>query len=240
MSGRQPKFWALVPAAGKGARMKSNVPKQYLKLGHQSVLEHTLDSLFSCPAIAGIVLVLSANDRYWTKLNYRLTSEHIRGPLEIVAGGTKRYDSVLSGLRHLSGIADPDDRVLVHDAARPCVRRQDIELLIERVGQSPDGGLLGMPVADTMKRIKNEQVISTVEREGLWHALTPQLFPLGILQLALSAAIEKGQRITDEAFAMEQAGYHPLMVEGRADNIKVTLPADLARAAYYLQIRGDV
>jgi 2-C-methyl-D-erythritol 4-phosphate cytidylyltransferase len=239
MEDRQPKFWALVPAAGTGTRMQSNVPKQYLKLGNRTVIEHTLDTLFGCASISGIILVLSTNDPYWPKLGYRLKSEHIKGPLEIVTGGAKRCHSVLNGLKHLSGIADENDRVLVHDAARPCVRCEDVELLIKQAGQSPDGGLLGMPAADTMKRVVDGQVRSTVDRTGLWHALTPQLFPLGALKAALTAVIEKGCLVTDEASAMEQAGYHPFMVEGHVDNIKVTLPADLARAGYCLQVRRD-
>lgn len=239
MSDRQTKFWALVPAAGTGTRMKSNVPKQYLKLGNQTVIEHTLDALFGCASISGIILVLSSNDPYWPALGYRLKSEHVKHLLEIVTGGAKRCHSVLNGLEYLSGIADESDRVLVHDAARPCVRCEDVELLIKRAGQSPDGGLLGMPAADTMKRVVDGRISGTVDRTGLWHASTPQLFPLGTLKAALSSAIENGGHVTDEASAMELAGFRPEMIEGHADNIKVTLPADLVRAEHYLQIRGD-
>jgi len=240
MGNRQPKFWALVPAAGSGTRMKSNVPKQYLKLGNQTVIEHTLDTLFGCASLSGVVLVLSANDPYWPELSYRLKSAHAGRGLEIVTGGSKRCHSVLNGLQHLSGVAHEHDRVLIHDAARPCVRREDIELLIAKAGNLPDGGLLGTPVTDTMKRIVDGRVSRTVDRAGLWHALTPQLFPLGELQAALTAVIEKGGLVTDEASAMEQAGYHPFMVEGHADNIKVTTPADLACAEFYLQVRSDL
>lgn len=239
MGNRQPKFWALVPAAGTGTRMKSNIPKQYLKLGSQTVIEHTLDTLFSCASLSGIVLVLSPNDPYWPELGYRPGSEYVGKGLEIVTGGSKRCHSVLNGLQHLSGIAHENDRVLVHDAARPCVRHEDIELLIAKAGNTPDGGLLGVPATDTMKHIVDGRVGSTVNRTDLWHALTPQLFPLGALQEALAAVIEKGGLVTDEASAMEQAGYHPFMVEGHADNIKVTTPADLACAGFYLQVRSD-
>jgi 2-C-methyl-D-erythritol 4-phosphate cytidylyltransferase len=156
--------------------------------------------------------------------------------LEVVNGGAERCHSVLNGLDMLAGKAAPDDWVLVHDAARPCVRRDDIRALISAVSADSDGGLLGVPVADTMKRVTADgRVAATVDRGGLWHALTPQMFRLEPLRAAMLQAITSHSLVTDEASAMELAGYRPLMVQGHRDNIKITLPADLALAAFYLQ-----
>jgi len=143
---------------------------------------------------------------------------------------------VLNGLEHLAGTAGVDDWVLVHDAARPCVRRQDIEMLMTRLEDHEVGGLLGVPVADTMKQVDSDSMIlKTVERDGLWRALTPQMFRLGPLRDALQQAIASGVMVTDDASAMEMAGYRARMVEGQADNIKITRPADLQLAEFYLQ-----
>ena len=135
--------------------------------------------------------------------------------------------------------ASDEDWALVHDAARPCVRCEDIERLMTTLESSTEGGLLGVPVADTMKRVDEDACISTtVDRDDLWHAYTPQMFRVGVLRAALQQAIENGQQVTDEANAMELAGYRPRMVQGSRDNIKITVPSDLALAAFYLQA-GD-
>ena len=224
--------WAVVPAAGAGRRMSANIPKQYLPLGGKTVLEHTLDTLLACRQLAGVVVVLSADDAYWPDLQGRYARER----LEAVTGGAERCHSVLNGLRHLAGKADADDWVLVHDAARPCVRLTDIDTLIDTVSSTVYGGLLGVPVADTMKQVDGDKrITATVEREGLWHAYTPQMFRAGLLQSALQQAIDDDLLVTDEASAMELAGYRPCMVQGQRDNIKITVPADLELAAYYLQ-----
>jgi 2-C-methyl-D-erythritol 4-phosphate cytidylyltransferase len=226
------KYWAIVPAAGAGRRMGAGVPKQYLQLGAQTVLEHTLDRLLDCERIAGIVLVLSPVDEFWPGLRGRYADCHI----EIVTGGAERCHSVLKGLDHLVAAASANDWVLVHDAARPCVRVTDIERLMDDLADGEQGGLLGVPVADTMKRVDGElQVTATIERAGLWHALTPQMFRIGALRTALQQAVSTGCLVTDEAGAMELAGHRPRMVAGHRDNIKITLPADLALAAFYLQ-----
>ena len=226
------KYWAIVPAAGAGKRMGVTVPKQYLQLGSQTVLEHTLGRLLDCERIAGVVLVLSPDDEFWPALRARYAGRHI----ETVAGGAERCHSVLNGLNHLAAGAGADDWVLVHDAARPCVRAADIERLMDALAGGEQGGLLGVPVADTMKRVDGElQITATVERAGLWHALTPQMFRIGALRAALQQVISTGLLVTDEAGAMELAGHRPRMVEGHRDNIKITLPADLALAAFYLQ-----
>jgi 2-C-methyl-D-erythritol 4-phosphate cytidylyltransferase len=226
------KYWALVPAAGAGMRMGSAVPKQYLQLGSQTVLEHTLDRLLECERIAGVVLVLAPADEYWPALQERYAGRQV----DTVAGGAERCHSVLNGLDHLAARAAADDWVLVHDAARPCVRAADIARLIDVLGSAGQGGLLGVPVADTMKRVDAELLVTgTVERAGMWHALTPQMFRIGALRAALQQAIRRHCLVTDEASAMELSGHRPRMVEGHRDNIKITLPEDLALAAFYLQ-----
>jgi 2-C-methyl-D-erythritol 4-phosphate cytidylyltransferase len=216
--------------------MSTNIPKQYLPLADKTVLEHTLDTLLSCQPFAGVVLVLSDGDGYWESIQGRYLDQ----PLETTIGGAERCHSVLNGLKQLAGRAREDDWVLVHDAARPCVRLSDIEKLISALSSSTDGGLLGVPVADTMKRADSEhRITATVDREGLWHAYTPQMFRVGRLRAALQHAIDNDLLVTDEASAMEHAGYQPRMVQGQRDNIKITVPADLELAAWYLQARAQ-
>lgn len=217
--------------------MSTNIPKQYLPLADKTVLEHTLDTLLSCRQLAGVVLVLSAGDGYWESIQGRYLDQS----LETTIGGAERCHSVLNGMKQLAGRAAEDDWVLVHDAARPCVRLSDIEKLISTLSASTDGGLLGVPVADTMKRADSEQrITATVDREGLWHAYTPQMFRVGQLRAALQHAIDNDLLVTDEASAMEHAGYQPRMVQGQRDNIKITVAADLELAAWYLQARTQV
>jgi len=226
------KFHAVIPAAGAGSRMGVDIPKQYLTLAGQTVLEHSLDVLLACEQIATVVLVLSADDERWPEIMHRYKDSRV----ETVTGGAERCHSVLNGLEHLAGSAGVDDWVLVHDAARPCVRQQDIEMLMTRLEDHAVGGLLGVPVADTMKQVDSgNMILKTVERDGLWRALTPQMFHLGPLRDALQQAIASGVMVTDDASAMEMAGYRARMVEGQADNIKITRPADLQLAEFYLQ-----
>jgi len=228
------RFWAIVPAAGAGTRMGTDIPKQYLMLGDSTVLEHTLGTLLSCQRLSGVILVLSQIDERWTEIAPRYTGQ----ALKTVVGGQERCHSVLNGLDYLATRASDNDWVLVHDAARPCVRREDIEQLISTLEDSSEGGVLGVPVADTMKRVDTEVRISgTIDRNGLWHAYTPQMFRAGALRAALQQAVADGQQVTDEANAMELAGYRPRMVQGARDNIKITVPSDLPLAAFYLQSR---
>jgi len=227
-------IWTVVPAAGAGRRMSANIPKQYLPLGDKTVLEHTLDTLLACKQLAGVVVVLSEDDDYWQDIQGRYLDQQ----LETVTGGAERCHSVLNGLAHLAGKVSADDWVLVHDAARPCVRLTDIETLINTLSSTADGGLLGVPVTNTMKQVDAVgRITATVAREGLWHAYTPQMFRAGMLRAALQHALDNDLLVTDEASAMELAGYQPLMVQGRQDNIKITVPSDLELAAFYLQTR---
>jgi len=227
------RYWAVVPAAGVGRRMGADRPKQYLRLAGRTVLEHTLARLLGHARIAGVVVVLAADDPYWDELGLR----HPR--LQRATGGAERCHSVLGGLRCLQGQAAAQDWVLVHDAARPCLHPSDIDRLIDGVGAGDCGGLLGVPVSDTLKRCDSHgRILDTVSREGLWRALTPQMFRLAQLSEILAQAVAEPQRITDEASAMELAGHRPRMIEGRADNIKITRPDDLRLAEIYLQQGG--
>jgi len=223
-------FWGVVPAAGAGRRMGGPIPKQYLQLAGRTVLEHSLGRLLDHPRIVGLCVALSPEDERWADTAYAADPRVLRA-----VGGAERCDSVLNALEALRARAREEDWVLVHDAARPCLRRDDLDRLITRLENHPVGGLLGMPVRDTMKRADAAgRVMATVERNGLWHAYTPQMFRLGPLRQALLAARERDLQVTDDASAMELAGHAPLLVEGRPDNIKITRPADLALAEFYL------
>jgi 2-C-methyl-D-erythritol 4-phosphate cytidylyltransferase len=221
----------VIPAAGAGRRMQSSVPKQYLSLLGRAVLAHSIGRLAAHPAVCGITVALDAYDAYWDKLDLGLDV-----PLERVNGGEARCHSVLNALGALRKHADADDWVLVHDAARPCLRADDLRRLIDTLSDHPVGGLLAVPVHDTMKRADHGgQILDTVPRDGLWHAQTPQMFRLEALFKALRHAVDGGIAVTDEAMAIELTGARPLLVEGHADNIKITRPDDLALAEFYLQ-----
>ncbi len=223
------KYWAVIPAAGVGRRMQSDRPKQYLLLHGKTVLEHTLVRFLEHPRISGVVVVLTEGDPYWQAL--ALTHPK----LVTAPGGEERCHSVLNALQVLRTQAAEDDWVLVHDAARPCLRHEDLDHLIQSLSDHPVGGLLGLPVADTMKRTAaDDTVIETVPRDHLWRALTPQMFRLGELYDALDTALRNNQLVTDDASAMELAGKVPKMVEGHGDNIKITRPQDLMLAQLYL------
>ncbi|WP_313487263.1 2-C-methyl-D-erythritol 4-phosphate cytidylyltransferase [Atlantibacter hermannii] len=218
---------AVVPAAGIGSRMQSDCPKQYLTIGDHTILEHAVASLLRHPRVGRVIVAVSPTDRQFDALplahNPRVTR---------VDGGRERADSVLAGLKAAAGAA----WVLVHDAARPCLHPDDLNALLALTAYSRVGGILAAPVRDTMKRGEPGQplIAHTVERTDLWHALTPQLFPLDLLRDCLIRALDEGATITDEASALEHCGYHPELVPGRGDNIKVTRPEDLALAAFYL------
>jgi 2-C-methyl-D-erythritol 4-phosphate cytidylyltransferase len=227
------KFWAVVPAAGVGARMASDRPKQYLPLAGKTVIEHSLDRLLNHSLISGAVVAISEADEYWSELGSRYTQQSAK-PLHIAPGGAERCDSVLNALRVLAAFADENDWVLVHDAARPCLRPADIDTLIQQCQSHPVGGILAVPVKDTIKQADaNGAIKTTVDRDSLWHAQTPQMFRLGSLRDALERALAEGAVITDEASALEHVGRQPLLVEGHADNLKITRPEDLPLAEFY-------
>lgn len=226
----------IIPAAGVGRRMGTDTPKQYLLLNEKTVIEHTLDVFDTHDSISEIVVAVSKEDEYWPSLNLNFLK-----PLHKVNGGKERCDSVLNGLKFLEDKVGADDWVLVHDAARPCLRNEDLTLLLEELLEHEVGGILAVPVRDTMKRsIENTNIIKeTVDRESLWHALTPQMFRFGLLKNALESALNNNEVITDEASAVELAGYQPILVEGHADNLKITRPEDLALAAFFLRQQKD-
>ncbi|AUM11694.1 2-C-methyl-D-erythritol 4-phosphate cytidylyltransferase [Ketobacter alkanivorans] len=226
------RIWCVVPAAGVGKRFGSSMPKQYLELNGKTVVENTLERLLELADIAQVIVAISPEDKRFQGLKI---ATHSR--IKAVTGGNERCHSVLNGLRYLSEVGDAQDWVLVHDVARPCVRSADIGKLIDQVDQfDAVGGILANPVRDTMKRANRlNQIAETVDREQLWHALTPQLFRLGALRKAIEAALAEGVMVTDEAGAMERMGHQPLLVEGHYDNIKITHPQDLPLAALFMQ-----
>lgn len=245
------RYWCVVPAAGVGKRMGSDIPKQYLPLGDSTVLQKTLLKLQKIKQLEAVVLCLSSEDEWWAGLSDNYCSDEGQAVI-IAAGGKERSDSVLSGLEALAGQASENDWVLVHDVARPCVRVNDIQALIEQASQHEVGGLLAMPVRDTMKRavvveggrdrgeVAVAEVQGTVCRENLWHALTPQMFRYGDLMRAMTDALNVNHPITDEASALERLGKQPLLVEGHPDNIKITHPEDLALAALFLKQQASL
>ncbi len=225
-----PRYWAVIPAAGIGTRMHMETPKQYLTLHGRTILEYTLARFCEHPSISGIVVVLAPEDPYWETLT---VSGHEK--ITTTVGGVERYHSVRNGLAALMGTAEDDDWVMVHDAARPCLRREDIDNLITTLEDHPVGGILAIPVRDTMKRAgENGEISETVDRECLWHALTPQMFRLRLLKTSLEQAVAEKRPVTDESQALEQAGYRPLLVPGNPDNIKITHRNDLPLAELFL------
>jgi 2-C-methyl-D-erythritol 4-phosphate cytidylyltransferase len=226
-------LWCVVPAAGKGLRVGGDLPKQYLPLSGRTVMQCTLDRLCQLPVEAVIVPVAAGDTRAAT-LDYRDAAL-----LRFVPGGAERADSVLAGLESIANQAADEDWVLVHDVARPCVRIEDIEHLLAVVADHPVGGLLANRVRDTMKRGLGDEVVETVDRAGLWHALTPQVFRFGLLREALLAARAAGRTVTDEAQAVELRGEKPLLVEGARDNIKITYPEDLQIAEAYFALQRE-
>ena len=223
-----PNFWALIPAAGVGSRMAADRPKQYLELAGKTIIEHSLACFLDHPQLLGVVVSLAADDPYWPNLACA------RDPrIQRAEGGRERADSVLGGLLRLSELgAQERDWVLVHDAARPNLARSDLDLLLAELADDPVGGLLAVPARDTLKRAGTDgRVLATVDRAPIWQAYTPQMFRLAELQRALADALLAGVAITDEASAMEWAGQAPRLVEGRADNLKVTRPEDLQSLA---------
>jgi len=240
-SSQAPAYWAVIPAAGVGKRMLSATPKQYLPLLDKSILFHTIALFIRHPRISGIVVAISEGDEYWPEVKSQLEAElqqEYNKPLLIAPGGKERSDSVLSALNSTSEYITEHDWVLVHDAARPCLIADDIDKLITELSEQPVGGLLGLPMADTVKLCDNHHAVqNTIDRSQLWRALTPQMFRYGLLHQALKNAQDNDLAITDESSALEILGYQPLMIEGHNENIKITLPGDLALAEQFLKNR---
>jgi len=220
--------WAIVPAAGRGARFGGERPKQYLEVAGKTVLAHTLGVLLRHPEVSGVVVVLAAGDQDWTDTALSILNDAAGKSIIACTGGSERADSVLAGLRELPGSVADDEYVLVHDAARPNLHPFDLDVLLKRGRADPVGAILAAPVRDTLKRADSAgRIDTTTPRESLWRAMTPQYFPRGTLTRALESARAAGVSVTDEAMALERLGLHPLLVEGREDNLKITTPADL-------------
>ncbi len=227
-------LWGIVPAAGRGVRFGGERPKQYVEIAGKSLLLHTLERLACMDQVAGLVVVIAADDAFWSSPQ-RIADK----PVVTVTGGIDRAASVLAGLAALDGRIPVDEFVLVHDAVRPNVSATDIARLMT-LGIPAGGALLAAPLRDTLKRADSDsRVVATEPREHRWRAMTPQLFRRDELASALTDAQAAGVTVSDESMAMERAGYHPLLVEGRDDNIKVTTRADLAFAEFVLVGAGN-
>ena len=226
-----PRHYAIVPAAGSGSRFGAEKPKQYLDLLGRPLIFHTLAALVACPDIERVWVVLAPDDPWWPRYDW----SELGSKLETVrCGGATRAESVTNGLQAASMVAADDDWVLVHDAARPCLSPAMLDALFADLVKDSVGGILAVPVADTLKRADAEQRVAATEpRDGLWQAQTPQMFRYGLL----CEALEKCREVTDEAGAIEALGLKPKLVRGDATNLKVTYPADLALAAMILRAR---
>jgi len=224
------RYFAIIPAAGQGTRMAALIPKQYLKLQQGLVLEHSISTLIASKCFTKVVVGLAADDVYWPQVAPTLQSS-----VQTIPGGKTRSATVLNALYALKDQAKSDDWVCVHDAARPCLTLPVLKGLLETVGEHPVGGILAIPIQDTLKYVNTHHIIqSTINREQIWQAQTPQLFRFGLLVAALEAAQHQGLIVTDEAQALEYRGAEILIVPGERSNLKLTYPDDLALADWYL------
>jgi len=230
-----PKIFAIVPAAGQGTRIGDAVPKQYLPLAGKPMMFHSISTLAAVRRIECVCVVLSPLDRHWAEHDWSVLPDKIE---PIFAGGQHRADTVGNALKHLDGRLAKDDWVLVHDAARPCVERELVEQFLDEVGDDPVGGLLAMPLADTLKSSDdNLRVASTLPRGKLWRAQTPQMFRHDLLMRGLDARPDA----TDESQAVEAVGYSaPRLIQGQNTNIKVTFAEDLYLAEMILKRQGRI
>ena len=225
-------YYLVIPASGIGKRMKSEIPKQYLKLGNDlTIIDQCLKTLLEVDEIKGFVVSLSEKDTLFKSSIYFKHSKI----LATAKGGKERFHSVLNALNSLSSVAKPNDWVLVHDSVRPCVKKTDIEVLINEVSNHQTGGILVTSVVDTIKQVSNDGEVSTIDRKKLYKAQTPQMFRFGILKDALDNALKLGNHITDESEAIENLGYSIKIVIGSSSNIKITQIDDLELANHYLQ-----
>ncbi|WPE16912.1 2-C-methyl-D-erythritol 4-phosphate cytidylyltransferase [Candidatus Thioglobus autotrophicus] len=223
--------YLVVPASGVGTRMQATVSKQYLQLDNGlSVLDQSLSTLLNIEKIKGCVVAISKQDTLFESSKYC----HHPKLLSVVTGGKERYHSVINALNALKPFVQDNDWVLVHDAARPCIKAQDVENLIQQLESQEIGGLLATKVVDTIKKASHQKAESTVDRSNLWQAQTPQMYRFGLLLKALNSAHSDGVNITDEASAIEHMGWNSLLVESSKTNLKITNPEDLALANFYL------
>lgn len=226
----EPQIWVVIPAAGIGSRFGNHGAKQYASIGGVTVLERSVSTLLQQDNLQKIVIALHPGDSQGRELPM-LQGEKIC----FVDGGAERADSVLHALVYLHEHAKKDDWILVHDAARPCLSFSDVRKLIDSLCGEPAGGILAVPVTDTLKRSNGLEITETIDRTNIWQAQTPQMFRFGLLLECLQHAQQKNQLVTDEASAVEACGYAVKIVAGSRSNIKITYPDDLALAAFYLQ-----
>lgn len=227
------RYWLVMPAAGTGRRFADALPKQYAPLNDRTVIEWALSSFLSDARCAGIAVALAAGDRWWPRIAERLPA------VTVATGGAHRSQSVRQALAVLSRHLSAEDWVLVHDAARPCLSPEDRDQLTARCSAHAVGGLLAAPLSDTLKQAAGDGTATqTIDRTGVWRALTPQMFRYGRLCAALDQALTVGRFPTDEAQALEWLGERPLLVEGSPANIKITQAQDLLVAAALLKARS--
>ena len=226
-----PSHYAIVPAAGSGTRFGSDVPKQYLNLAGRPLIHHALAALCACERIEGVWVVLSPGDEWWGSFDWSSLGAKLHA---VFCGGATRGESVANGLAAAASVLADDDWVMVHDAARPCLSQDMLATLCEELAEDPVGGILAVPVADTLKRADAQlRVAATEPRDGLWQAQTPQMFRFAVLRRALA----ENNGVSDEAGAVEAAGLKPRLVSADASNLKVTFPADLRLAELILEGR---
>jgi 2-C-methyl-D-erythritol 4-phosphate cytidylyltransferase len=223
------RYFGLVPAAGSGSRFGADGLKQYSPLAGKPMLYHSIERLLAAPEVEVVFVVLAPADTDFRRYDWSAFGERL-APL--YCGGASRRDSVLNGIVACASAVDPNDWILVHDAARPCLEKTELRRLMDEAGQDEVGGILAIPVADALKRADDEhRIVATEPRDGLWRAQTPQMFRHGMLLRALRGA----EHVTDDANAVEALGYKPKLVQGSTKNLKVTFPADLEIAERLLR-----
>lgn len=229
------RYWGLIPAAGVGQRMGAAIPKQFLKIGDKTLIERTMLALAEHDRIEGLCVGLPDVEEY---------GEHIKSVhskvMDVFCGSDTRSGTVLNGIQHLINLGcSTDDWLLVHDANRPFLTKDEVTHLIESVGDDENGGIVGLPVIDTLKLSKEGSICKTMNRENCYRALTPQMFKLGLLHDALSQCMQQGIVVTDESQAMEKMGFRPKMVVGSSTNIKITTPSDLEFAKVMVKLQRE-
>jgi len=221
-----------VPAAGIGSRMEQKKPKQYTVLSSKPIIEHSIEALLANDLISKVMVCIAANDKYWSDLT---VANHPK--VDNVIGGETRAQSVLNGLNALNELASEDDWILVHDAARPCLKPDSLRHMISELADEKVGGILANKVNDTLKQANSDilpTISSTLDRSTIWQAQTPQMFRYDLIKQALCNALTDNVSVTDEASAVEREGYAVRLIEGDANNVKVTTQSDLALAEFLL------
>ena len=229
---KKDKYFLVVPASGIGQRMNSRIPKQYIKLGNDlTILDQCLEVMLSNEIISGFVVALDKKDTHFKSSKFAKDSKLI----SIASGGKERFNSVFNALSALDQTAKPSDWVLVHDAVRPCIKKEDVVKLIDEVADDQVGGILSTRVFDTVKQKNKNGLVLTIDRQKLYIAQTPQMFRYGILKEAVEKAVERNLHITDESEAVERLGYSIRIVDGSSSNIKITTQKDIDLANYFLK-----